>query len=391
MIKNELQDVYITGTGIFLPNEPIENDQIYDFLGTPEDADDKEKSKGIKRLILSKNGIKRRHYALDREGNPTHLNSELARNAILAALDNGGLTLADLDQICLGSAVGDVLIPGLANMVHGELGGDTLGLVSTHGVCGSGITAMQSAWLSVRSGLYDTVIAGGSERISPALRGYRVSGTNPPEDKSRKDYFFEAEFLRYMLSDGAGAATVQNKPSTSNMSLRIDFIENRSYGGKYECCMCLGTLDPTQLKPGRSWIDFRDFSEAQRLGFLNVRQNFRKLNEHICGVVVEDLKRLIGQGLNLDDVDWFLPHISSFSFDQPLQDELKENGLDLPREKWWLSLAERGNMGGAGPFVTLHDFLESGLLKPGQKVLLLLPESSRFTMGWCLFTAIPPQ
>ena len=39
---------------------------------------------------------------------------------------------------------------------------------------------------------------------------------------------FEKDFLRFMLSDGAGAALLQSVPNPSGLSLKIEWIEQRS-------------------------------------------------------------------------------------------------------------------------------------------------------------------
>lgn len=48
---------------------------------------------------------------------------------------------------------------------------------------------------------------------------------------------FEKDFLRWMLSDGSGAALLQTEPNKEGLSLKIDFLETRSYAGQYETCM----------------------------------------------------------------------------------------------------------------------------------------------------------
>ena len=50
---------------------------------------------------------------------------------------------------------------------------------------------------------------------------------------------FEKEFLRWMLSDGAGAVLVENKPA-GKLPLKIEWIDIRSYANEKETCMYAG-------------------------------------------------------------------------------------------------------------------------------------------------------
>ena len=76
-----MENVYITSTGSFLPSDPISNEEMKDYIGALNDNDDR-----TGRLILRHNGIKSRHYALDKDGAAKFTNSELAANDIDSAL-----------------------------------------------------------------------------------------------------------------------------------------------------------------------------------------------------------------------------------------------------------------------------------------------------------------
>ena len=77
------KNVYITKLSSFLPNEPVENDEMEDSLGYIGGH-----SSRIKRIILSQNQIKQRYYAI-KGGNYTHTNAELMANAIAGLFDDG--------------------------------------------------------------------------------------------------------------------------------------------------------------------------------------------------------------------------------------------------------------------------------------------------------------
>ena len=78
-----MSEVYITRLSKFLPNDPISNDQMENYLGRIDGRPSK--AKGI---ILRNNQIKTRYYAIDKEtGKSTHTNYQLASKAIEGLLD----------------------------------------------------------------------------------------------------------------------------------------------------------------------------------------------------------------------------------------------------------------------------------------------------------------
>ena len=70
-------DVFVTRLAKFLPNDPVSNDDIELYLGLVDDKPSRAKTK-----ILSNNKIKSRYYAIDKEGNSTHSNAQLAAKAV---------------------------------------------------------------------------------------------------------------------------------------------------------------------------------------------------------------------------------------------------------------------------------------------------------------------
>ncbi len=384
-MDNNINKVYINSTGMFLPGEPIGNAQITEYLGIPGDPKKARKSQKIMSTILNQNGIEYRHYALDKNGEATYLNSELAANAVGEALSAAGLSLSDIDMLSLGTSMGDLVLPGFGNMVHNTLkGSQSFGMVNASGVCSSGMIALQSAWLAIRAGLYSSAVAGGAERSSAVLKASRFSDGEVPS----KEYF-STDFLRYMLSDGAGAAVLQNKPAPGKLSLRVEWIENRSYSSSYDICMSCGTKDPKDLKAGGSWLDMPTVAEAEQERMMVFRQDTRHLKKHICNAVVVETRRLIESGRFVDtEIDHYLPHLSSLYFDSRLQKSFLDADINISRDKWFINLVDRGNTGGGGIFVTLHDLCQSGRLKVNDTILMLLPESSTTSIGHALFKVV---
>jgi len=93
-VVENLEGVYLASAGVFFPNEPVSNDEIEDYLGLVGG-----KPSRYRKIIQRANGIKNRFYARDLQGNQTHLNEELAANAIFYALSNRGISVSDIDML----------------------------------------------------------------------------------------------------------------------------------------------------------------------------------------------------------------------------------------------------------------------------------------------------
>ena len=108
----------------------------------------------IKKIILRSNDIKTRYYAIDPEtGKTTHTNAQLAAEAIRGLKPYEGFSLNDIECLCCGTATPDQFMPGHGLMVHGELKSGPCEVVSTAGVCISGMTSLKYAYMNVALGL----------------------------------------------------------------------------------------------------------------------------------------------------------------------------------------------------------------------------------------------
>lgn len=81
-----------------------------------------------------------------------------------------------------------------------------------------------------------------------------------------------------------------------------------------------------------------------------------------------------------------IPHVSSMFFYGKLAEGIEARGLDLGTNKWFTNLTEIGNIASASIFAALDDLCKTEMLKAEDKVLLLVPESGRFSYGTVLLT-----
>jgi len=382
-MKMELKEVYITKTATYFPNEPVSNEEMEEFLGLIN----KNPSKS-KRIVLRNNGIKRRFYALTREGKSTHTNAEMTAQAIRTMLDNDPEKIKAIDLLVCGTSSPDQIMPSHAVMVHGELPESrSIEVVSPSGVCCAGMHAFKYAYMAIKTGSAHTAVATGSERLSAIIKAdiFEEEAQKLKELEENPYIGFEKEFLRWMLSDGASSFLLSDKKNETGFSLRVEWIEGVSYANRMESCMYMGS---DKMKDGKlkSYLDYSP-EEVRNKSVMSIKQDVKLLSENIVplgGLMLTDLFR--DKGLNPADVDYFLPHMSSEFFRAKIFDQLVKNGTPIPYEKWVTNLSSLGNVGAGSVYFMVDEVFHNKNLKKGQKILLLVPESSRFSYMYALLT-----
>jgi 3-oxoacyl-[acyl-carrier-protein] synthase-3 len=384
-----LRPVYVTAAGAFLPGERIGNDEMEASLGLVDGQPSKFRSR-----ILRSNGIEGRHYALDKDGNQTHLNQDLAALAIEDALRRRGLTARDISLLAVGTTIPDLLMPGFAPMVHGRLGGGPMETLSASGICASSTAALKAAWLAVASGDHEVAVAAGSELASAMMKSSRFereSHADEREGQISSYTYFNADFLRWMLSDGAGAFVLEPAPAPHGYSLRIEWIKLTSYAHSLDTCMYMGSSNPARPAPGNTWLSQANATDAEQAGMMVVRQDTKLLAAGMGETVAREAKRLFDNGL-LDpaQVDHFVPHVSSYFFYEALGGIMQKAGVPIAPEKWFTNLKTKGNTGSASIYIAMEEALNEGRFKPGDRVLTMVPESGRFSVSFALYTCVGP-
>ncbi len=375
-----MKDVYITRITKFLPNNPVHNEQMEEKLGVIDG-----KASKARRLVLRNNKIKTRYYAIDENGKVTHNNAQLTAAAIEALCDDE-FTTKDIELLSCGTSSPDQILPSHASMVHGFLKNRNMEINSPSGACCSGMNALKYGYLSVKAGQTENAACTGSERTSSWMKA-DVFEDEVAHMKSLEEnpvLAFNKEFLRWMLSDGAGAVLLESNPNGQH-PLKIEWIDGYSYAHEMETCMYAGAekeadghLRPWSEIPAEQW---------GKKSLFAMKQDTRLLGNNILQKGVDSLKQAYKKhNIGPDDVDYYLPHISSFYFKQGLYDEMKEQGVEMPWDKWFLNLEHIGNIGAASIYVMLEELVASGKLKKGDRILFHVPESARFSYMYAYLT-----
>lgn len=138
---------YINQVVSFLPNMPIGNEEMKDYIGKIGGNPSR-----VRSIVLRQSGIKTRYYGLDKSQNITHSNARLAKEDVCKLFENRNIP-DDLTLLACGTSTPDQLLPSHASMVHGELGYFPMEIFSSAGVCLTRIQALKICYGNILAGL----------------------------------------------------------------------------------------------------------------------------------------------------------------------------------------------------------------------------------------------
>jgi len=154
-----MYSAYINRMGKFLPGEPINNDEMEEYLGQIASRPSR-----VSLRILNRNGIQQGYYAIDKQQQTIYSNSQMAAFAVCDVISQSNLEPGAIDLLACATTLPDLLVPGFASTVHGELSElSPLEIVATQGVCCAGISALNYATSQIELGKKQTAIAVASE------------------------------------------------------------------------------------------------------------------------------------------------------------------------------------------------------------------------------------
>ena len=105
---------------------------------------------------------------------------QLGAQAALMAMDDAGLTISDMEALYCGNL-------GQASSMVGqrilqEIGQTGIAVVNCANACATGATAFREAWMSIKAGVFDVVLAVGVEQMGKGLLGGTGSGSGIPKE-----------------------------------------------------------------------------------------------------------------------------------------------------------------------------------------------------------------
>lgn len=365
-----MDTVYIAGSGSFLPGKPIPVEDIDRVLGPLTEA-----PAALQRWMASMAPVMREildiryvHYALDPETREfTEDNVTMATKAARRALEHANLDASAIDLICYGSAHQDQM-PTASVRIQEALGIERCAEFSLHANCTSSYKALYLAHQLLASGAYHNALVVSAGISSSELRA---------------EYFNQAKvdkeslFLRWFLSDGAGALLLSTDPRRSRgLTLEHTFVE--SIGGKRPSLMF-------NERPAY-WMNPREEFEQARH---HLRQRFRNelasstFQEEGGSVFFHGLKRMLAGGaISPSTIRFFQLNLPAKHIVDSVMEECEK--LGIARRCLYTKLDQEGYSGPPMPLICLDTILRNEQLAPGERIVSFVTEVSKFMQaGYC--------
>jgi 3-oxoacyl-[acyl-carrier-protein] synthase-3 len=303
----------IAGTGGYLPERSISNDELAAWKGL-ETSDT---------WIVERTGIRRRHIAAEGEAA-----SDLGVKAALAALAQAGATVEEVDAVIVATSTPDSAFPATAARIQGKLGVTRGFAFDVAAACTGFIYALGIADALVRAGQARGVLVIGTEVFSRIL-DWTDRGTC------------------VLFGDGAGAV----------------FIRGERLGEPGQ----RGILSTHMHADGRLGDILQVDGGAGSTGGAGlVRMAGREVFKHavtkLAGVVDE---ALAANGLGHGDVTWLVPHQANLRIIEAMGKK-----LHLPMDRVVVTVDRHANTSAASVPLALAEATRDGRIRRGDLVLM---------------------
>ena len=313
----------IIGSGSYLPSKLVTNDDLALELAT----------RGIETSdawIQERTGIKQRYLA--QRGEKT---SELASQAARAALEDAGVKASELDLIVLATSTPDHVFPSTVCLVQANLGNQGAAAFDIQAVCSGFVYALTVADSFIKAGRAKCAVVIGAEVFSSILDW---------NDRS----------TCVLFGDGAGAVILRasDTPGILGAELHADGSQMKILAAAGNVAYGEVTGDPFLRMDGQAVF----------------KQAVTVLDRCARSVVAE-------AGLQLTDIDWFIPHQANLRILNFLARK-----LDIPMDKLVVTVDRHANTSAASVPLALDSARRDGRIVPGQ-VCLLQGVGGGFTWG----------
>jgi len=313
----------IAGTGSYLPPRVMTNDEFAQRLDT-SDA-----------WIRERTGIRQRHIAAE-----SQTSSDLALEASRRALQAAGVAAADLDLIVVATSTPDFVFPSTACLLQAKLGAKSGAAFDVQAVCSGFVYGLATADAFIRNQDAKKALVVGAEVFSRIL-----------------DWNDRATCV--LFGDGAGAAVLvaADRPGVHASVLRAD-------GSQAGILSVPGNVCGGKIV-GSPYLQMQGGAVFK-----------------IAVKVLDEVARetLAAAKMKVEDIDWLIPHQANVRI---LEATAKK--LGLAREKLVVTVDRHGNTSAASVPLALDEFVRSGKIRPGHRVMLQ-GVGGGFTWGASLVT-----
>jgi len=298
----------IIGTGKYLPERVLTNFDLEKMVETSDE------------WIRSRTGIERRHIAAENEAT-----SDLAYHAARAAIEDAGLTPADIDFVVVGTTTPDLIFPNVGCLLQEKLGIRRGPAFSLEAACTGFLYSLVVADQFVRSGQAKHALVIGAETMSRII------------DWTDRE-------TCVLFGDGAGAVVLEagKEPGIIYSTLGAD--------GRYRDLLYASSGVSTRHKEGGAAL--------------------RMKGNEVFKVAVKTLENMVDDVIKNNHLEKANTRIINATAKR----------LQMPMERVVLTVREHGNTSAASVPMALDTAIKDGRVKRGD-LLLLEAFGGGFTWG----------
>lgn len=310
--NNNNFNVVITGCGSYLPAKIVTNEELAKSIDTSDE------------WIVSRTGIKQRHITA-----PDELTSDLATHSLIKALEDAELQANSLDAIVLATTTPDMIMPSTAVKVQSNIGMNQGFAFDIQAACSGFIYALNTAYSLIQSGQANKVAVIGAETMSKVLNW---------QDRS----------TCVLFGDGAGTVILEKVIGSNNNLYNSSGIK------------------AIQIFSAPNSIDILKVDGGVSKGNIDAKLSMvgKEVYKHAVEKMAESIIHLLKKNnLDIEDLDWVLPHQANSRMFPVIADKLRIN-LD----KIVSTVTQHANTSAASIPLALDQYLKAGKIKKGQLI-----------------------
>ena len=317
----------IIGTGSYLPNEAVTNDELAARLAKDgvETSDE---------WIRSRTGIEQRYLA-----SPNQTSSDLALFAAQNALEMAEVLPSEIDLIIVATTSPDMTFPSTACLLQAKIGADNAAAFDVQAVCSGFVYALTTADAMVRAGQAKKALVVGSEVFSRML-----------DWKDRTSCV--------LFGDGAGAVVLETSEEAGILASRIHS------NGRLSSILNVSSSIQGGKVVGNPFM------------YMDGQAVFKNAVSALGDVAQEVLD---AANMNAEQLDWLIPHQANLRI---IAATAKR--LDFPMDKVVVTVNQHGNTSAASVPLAFDTAVRDGRITKGQTVLVQ-GVGGGFTWGANLF------
>ena len=311
----------IVGTGSYLPEKTLTNDELQDRLNTSNE------------WIRARTGIETRRIA-----NNNQNTSDLATLALEKALKNANLAANDIDAIVLATTTPDLIFPATAVRVQRNIKMKKGFAFDVQAVCSGFIYALQIADSLIKAEKVQRIAVIGAETMSRIVNWY---------DRS----------TCVLFGDGAGALILEKNESTNQGIIDIELFSD----GEYQDMLIVN-----------GGVSSGNFDEK-------VTMNGREVFRHAVTKIPESIENIIQKNnINLEELNWILLHQANQRIIKSVMSK-----LNVDVNKAISTVAHHANTSAASIPLALDEYVITKKIKTGD-LIVLSALGAGFTWGAAL-------